>query len=367
MLVASGRSHRPNAHRPDPGIDIGNDPFLEGNEVDTPSERLALRNEDSLPNQPGWQVRVVPNRYPAVAVDQMARQTAANSVDGIGANAAATVSSHALTAPSELLPERPAHGVHDVVIECPDHRTSLLQLSQQEISEVLTAWKLRIRQLRNTGKFDGIAVFRNEGFSAGGSLAHCHSQIIATTELMPLQQACLQQAEQHQINTGRNLTEDWLLAEIRDGRRILNDNEGFVWLCPFASRTAWQVRCVPTTFPQYAFDQLDALRLSQIASTLSTMLQTMKTLLGEFSFNITVIHPPFSRPNAHPWMLDVLPRRGRIAGWELLTDVDIVTTSPEDCAAQLRRCLPAAARQRTSTETQAQQRNAKWTSECPDP
>ena len=368
MLVAAGRSDRPNAHRPDPSIDTGYDPFLEGNEIETPSERLALRTKDSQPNEPGWQLRIVPNRYPAVDSSHIAGDQSQATAGSFGQpewTAAATdycgVQSNASASP--LLPQTPAVGIHDVVIECPDHRTSLLNLTIHEIAQVLTAWKLRIRQLRSSQKFDGIAVFRNEGFSAGGSLAHCHSQIVATTELMPLQLAYVQRAEEYHRSTGRKLADDWLQAEIHDGRRMLQNDDEFAWLCPFASRVAWQVRCLPTQFPRFAFDQLDAQHFLQIATALFTMLQTLKQLLGPFSFNVTLVHAPFSRPEAHSWMLDILPRRGRLAGWELLTDVDIVTTPPEECAARMRGQIPAT-RQLIPRlmETEAEAQPVHWTS-----
>src|SRR5690606_9088275 len=42
------------------------DPFKRGNESHTPPELLAYRPAGSNPNTPGWWVRVVPNKFPAL-------------------------------------------------------------------------------------------------------------------------------------------------------------------------------------------------------------------------------------------------------------------------------------------------------------
>ena len=340
VIVAGAREFRPNAYRPDPSIERDVDPFLEGNEAETPSERLSLRTAGTFADSPGWNLRVVPNRYPAVTEVPAAPQD-----DSI---------------PSEtscMFPSWLATGTHDVVIECPDHRTCLLELSVGETANVLQAWAIRMAQLRKAGLHAGIAVFRNEGFSAGGSLAHCHSQIVATRDVMPMQQQRVTVAANYRSRTGRDLVDDLLHGELQQATRIIDRSEQFVWLCPFAQRTSWHVRAVPFDKQNLCFDDLHAKQISELAEGLMAALRAMTRILGPFSFNLALIHAPFSRTDAHRWMLEVLPRRGRLAGWELLTDVDIVTTSPESSAEQLRTCL----RQQIPAEQPEEEPNLNWT------
>src|SRR4051812_28581198 len=60
------------AQRPLPSLILGaalqpdHCPFCVGNEDDTPAEIFAVRAKDTEANQPGWIVRVVPNKYPAL-------------------------------------------------------------------------------------------------------------------------------------------------------------------------------------------------------------------------------------------------------------------------------------------------------------
>jgi UDPglucose--hexose-1-phosphate uridylyltransferase len=94
---------------------------------------LALGRETGT-NGPGWQVRVVPNLYPAFA-----RQ--------------------------------------EVVVHAPLHVRSFAELEDAQVEAVAEAW--RLRQL--AGEEDGLGYLHalvNEGRAAGASLAHSHSQLV---------------------------------------------------------------------------------------------------------------------------------------------------------------------------------------------
>ncbi|MEZ6043614.1 MAG: hypothetical protein R3C20_24210 [Planctomycetaceae bacterium] len=332
VIVAQGRESRPNAHSRDPELDRSVDPFAEGSESETPSERLAWRDISSSPNQPGWKLRVVPNRYPAVT------DSTALPSPGLTSN-----QSHTVSDMQALFPVEHAIGEHDVVIECPDLRTRLIDLTPEEVALVLQAWSRRIGQLRVMNKYTGIAAFRNEGFSAGGSLAHAHSQIAATADLMPLQAARVHQAEAFLNRTGRELVEELMQAELASGMRIVHEDHEWIWMCPFASRTSWHVRVIPRinqSMISGCFDKLSDHQLERLAQQLRALMIAMHHELGSFSHNLALVHAPLTSAGSFRWMLEVLPRRGRIAGWELLTDVDIVTTAPETAAAKLRGCIP---------------------------
>lgn len=327
VIVAPLRSLRPQASVADPPLGRRDDPFLEGAEHETPGEHFALRRADSNANAPGWQVRVVPNRFPAVA----------NSRDQVTSEHPETPSPHSC---DSLLPTQPATGAHDVVIECPQTISRLLDLSLPEIACVLQAWQLRIEQLRQVPDILSVAVFRNEGFSAGASLPHCHSQIIASTALLPLLAEREQRRLQHLKDTGRDLIQDWLDAERRDGSRILRQTTDLLVLCPFASRTAWQIRLVPCRPEWFEFAHLKAAALTHMAEQLWWCVAAIEQCVGPFSFNVTLTLAPFDRSHAFRWMLDILPRTSRLAGWEMLSDTDIITTAPETAAAHLRQHLP---------------------------
>jgi len=322
VIVAPLRSHRPSAYLRDPPMNHLLNPFAEGHESETPDERFAIRADDSQGNGPGWMLRVVPNRFPSVMPVSMQDSTAESTSD------------------PGLFPCRPACGEHDVVIECPDNRSRMAELSTVEIQQTLTAWRMRMQQLMQSPSICSVAIFRNEGFSAGASLAHCHSQILATTELMPLDRVRHERATRHRSATGRDLVQELWDAERRQGIRLLRETPFFGVCCPFASRMSWQVRFVPKQSQPMAFaDASDAI-LQDLAELLKSVLIALEKLLdGPFSFNLTLSHPRIDQPAAFSWSLDLLPRTGRIAGWELLTSVDIVSVAPETAAEKIRTAM----------------------------
>ncbi|GAB5444537.1 MAG: galactose-1-phosphate uridylyltransferase [Fuerstiella sp.] len=318
VLIAEGRAARPQqTGRPELTIDEQTDPFLEGHESETPSERLALRLHDSAANEGGWLLRVVPNRYPAV------RQSAGKSVGSTSNDAV---------------------GLHDVVIECPDARTSLLQFSVAEIARVLKAWQLRVTALMSEPGIRHVSVFRNEGARAGASLPHAHSQILATG-FLPAAVTLRRQREQQSLqDTGATLLDRWLQQEQLDGRRIVRQNQDLLISCPDAPQVAWHTRISPLSDPVQSFVLLEETQILQLATNLRRTLCALADLLGSYSCNLLLHLPPAEamlqqaglQANSWPWMLDIVPRTSGIAGYELMTDVDIVTVSPETARAKLR-------------------------------
>lgn len=341
-IIAPERAARPSAFTPDPPLHRHasngqpDDPFAEGNEQETPGERFAFRAEDSQPNGPGWSLRVVPNRYPAVTMN-----------DGPNAPSLGNAQDAAPDGHSFFFPTTDAIGEHDVVIECPDSRRRWLDLTLQEMTAVFVAWKTRIGQLVASQQFQSLSVFRNEGFSAGASLAHNHSQMIAHRQMTPMDVVRHQREDEYQAGHrsrsgigGKTASDDLvsaiLAAELESGARIIRETTHFVALCPFASRTAYHVRIVPRDSVTWRFSDVEDQHLAELAEIVRDIVTGWASILGACpSFNMLLPHSRIDRQPAFRWMLELIPRTGRIAGLELLSDLDLVTVSPEAAATQL--------------------------------
>jgi len=322
VIVSTSRSARPNhLRRPastDSAADEAYDPFLEGNEHDTPGEVMALRRTDSTANDVGWLLRVVPNRYPAVeaSLDTISHQTS-----------------------DSLL--QPASGHHEVVIECPARSHRLVDFSVMEVARLLSAWQRRITRLSLLENVATINVFRNEGGMAGASLPHCHSQILATDTV---HRSLEDRIRHNEILTdghadGLCSYQQWMQHELLDAKRVVQSDDQFSIVCPFASRVSSQVRFCPTheaCLSATPFADLNQQQITDLASRLLSVVTALTELLGDFSFNLLLSLPPVDRPQAFPWMLDLMPRASQFAGFELLTDTEIITTAPEAAATALR-------------------------------
>lgn len=275
------------------------DPFLEGREVNTPSERLALRRGETSTDQTGWLLRIVANRYPAVAWPPSPIQNAAT-------------------------------GIHDVVIECPNFRRCWLQFSTEEVARVLTAWQLRQQQLIQFSDLNSIQIFRNQGAAAGASLGHSHSQVIALTTVPALTEQRLQNSEGF---------DRWRQSEILDKTRMIVAQD-LLAICPSASWVAGQIRICPSVKASVLsapFHKLPAAAVLNLAGVLRKSIAAVNALFCNVSFNVVLNQPPIKSIEAFPWSIDIMPRTASFAGFELACDIPIITTSPESAATAYRK------------------------------
>src|SRR5205814_8088240 len=132
-------------------------PFCAGQEHNTPGEILAYRERGTRANEPGWRVRVVPNKFPALGIEGELNKRGDGIYDkmnGIGA--------------------------HEVIVECPFHETSMAHLPEENIREILWVYRDRLVDLKKDPRLVYGMVFKNVGAAAGASLEHSHSQLIVT-------------------------------------------------------------------------------------------------------------------------------------------------------------------------------------------
>ena len=103
-----------------------------------------------------WTLRLVPNKYPAVSPSGDVER----NMHGIYRS-------------------MDAFGYHDVLIEHRKHNFTLLDMSHEEMNHILDTYRRRYRMLKKDKRIESIIIFRNHGKSAGTSLVHPHSQIVA--------------------------------------------------------------------------------------------------------------------------------------------------------------------------------------------
>ena len=316
VLIAPHRSQRPGAESVDPVLVLppNGNPFLQGCEDQTPDERLALRRTDSRPNESGWLVRVVPNQFPAVFTD---KQTPTAGNDG-------------------LLSRIPVSGVHEVVVESPMPRRRLSELTAAETARVLLAWQHRVRDLEQQSGIEAITVFRNEGFNAGASLPHVHSQILTLNTTPPQTASRLNRSGRHRSHFRHSLLHDLCEAEVADGTRIVAADSSCLVICPYAGRVSWQVRIVPRQSVFDSFSSCSGAELNSIAGNLHAAVTAIDECAGRMAMSILLVQPPVSN-QTDGWFLNLMPRSTRTAGYELATDIDIVTVAPESAAKLLRK------------------------------
>ncbi len=280
----------------------------------TGPEIYALRGE-SAANTPGWSVRVVPNKFPALRIEDESRRFD----DG------------------PMFHYMGGCGAHEVIIESPDHDRMLAQQPVEHIVSVLRTLQLRFNDLMRDLRFQTIIIFKNHGEQAGTSLQHPHCQLIATPVVPHLLRLKQQIATEYFDQTGYCLYCVLLQAELAAKQRIVADNEGFAAFMPYASHVPFELWILPKRH-QSSFGRADAMQLRYLAELLKTVLLKLSTGLENPDFNLTVNTAPRGDEDKEYflWHLQIVPRLTTRAGFEMGSGMSINTVLPEDAASYLR-------------------------------
>jgi UDPglucose--hexose-1-phosphate uridylyltransferase len=277
---------------------------------------------------PGWRVRSVPNLYPVLGSTEEETATAresglASSIDPLRAAARG--------AEPDLFSSQPAAGTHEVIVSGPEHHTSLGQLGDEQLAIAIDGWRERMRALRDAAYLHLIV---NEGPEAGASLEHSHSQLYALG-FVPAEIARERERAKayHERTLGSHLLGDVAVEEIRRRDRLVAIDDDALLICPWASRSPFELRVIPRR-PAPRFED-DAAGTGMIATALRALAGTLGSLP---QFNLWIRTAPYGA-DEFCWHVDLLPRLTTRAGFELGTGVDINVYPPERAAADLREVL----------------------------
>lgn len=304
-------------------------PFCAGHEDKTPPASLVIRDEDADLDSP-WRVRVVANKFPAVSPIQCG---------GVSPSPGEAVShgrSHRATH-YDLFQSRALTGGHEVIIESPDHVSSLCALDADHVTDVFRAYADRIRYWQSVPGVEYVSVFKNVGAAAGASLLHSHSQLIAT-EIVPRHVSLIaQRAATHRANSGCCLQCDILRGELSDGRRIVAKSDHFVAYCPFAGRLPYLIRVVPQVHAD-RFETASDEVLADLAQLTHRLTGWLERVHQPIAYNYTLHTRPSSVgcDESFHWWMELFPRMSRSAGFEWASDCFINPLMPEAAAAHLR-------------------------------
>jgi len=325
VIIACERGRRPDdfprQEEPLPG---GFCPFCEGNEGKTPPEIRAIRRNGSGPNQPGWEIRVVPNKFPALRIEGGLDRKGLGAYDRMN-----------------------GVGAHEVIIETPQHDLNMADAPIQHLEKVIRMYRERLVDLLRDFRFKYILIFKNYGAAAGASLSHPHTQLIATpvTPLTLAQE--LTSAKEHYQDKERCLFCDLIQQELESGERIVVSGEQFIAMTPFASRFPFEIFLAPRNH-HHSFAEISDDMLHHLAATLKEVLLRIKRCLSDppYNFLIHTIPNVRARPKRASywdtievdfhWHIELIPRLTRIAGFEWGTGFYINPTAPEEAAKYLR-------------------------------
>jgi UDPglucose--hexose-1-phosphate uridylyltransferase len=277
VVIAPGRAQRPGATaQPTAPPQC---PLCEGHEAMTPPEVMAIgRPADGAPDTPGWNLRVVPNKYPAI--------------------------------PGQ-----------EVIVHAPTHTTRFTSLEPAAAQRIDAAWRARIDAALAGGAAWAL-VGINEGRAAGASLEHSHSQLVPFADVPPLPAA----AAPHLRAQGCALC-----AALESERsRVVWEDGALVAFCPAWAQFAREVWIAPTRHEP---------RTPAAAGLAACVAQIVRRLEGavapDIAWNMVLYEAPAGVADHH-WHAQVMPRTAVAAAVELGAGVWVDSVDPNVAAAELR-------------------------------
>ena len=320
VIIATDRARRPTDFiRHTVVLKGGFCPFCPGNESKTPPEILAFRHGQGERDKPGWSVRVVPNKYPALGIEGNLDRRADGMYDrmnGIGA--------------------------HEVIIETPNHYETFTTMPAKSIENVLGAFRDRIVDLKQDRRFKYILIFKNHGEPAGATLEHPHSQLIALPIVTRHVLEELDGSRQYYDLKERCIFCDIVHEESSDDEaRLVAENRGFVTVSPYASRFPFETCILPRNH-EASFENISSGDFASLAQMIRLVIGKMDAVLERPAYNMVLHTAPLAaqeHADYYHWHIELIPKLTKVAGFEWGTGFYINPTSPEEAARYLREAV----------------------------
>ncbi len=315
VIIATDRAHRPQDFSREQVVIKGGRfcPFCPSSETKTPPEVLAYRQSGGA-NEPGWTLRVVPNKFPALRVEgDFDRQGEGlyDRMNGIGA--------------------------HEVVIETPDHQLSMAMMTDKTVEDVFWAYRDRFMDLKKDRRMRYVMAFKNHGEGAGASLEHSHSQLIALPVVPRTVAEELEGSKKYFELRDRCIFCDIIRQEISTGSRVVIETEQFIAICPYAARFPFEIWVLPRRHFSH-FEDTDAAAFHNLGWIMPAVLREIDKVLEHPAYNFMIHTAPLQEPELpyFHWHIELIPKLTKVAGFEWGTGFYINPTPPEEAARFLR-------------------------------
>jgi UDPglucose--hexose-1-phosphate uridylyltransferase len=284
---------------------IKNCPFCEGNEFMTPPETDSLRNTGK-PNKPGWQVRVFPNKYPALNGEIKIISASANKIPDVVEG----------------------YGYHEIIAETPSHKKDIYSMKKEELILILKMYRKRYKIFKRKKNIKSVFIFKNHGHAAGASLSHSHSQILALPIIPPFIEE-----ETGAIKKAKSCIYCHLIEEAFQNNRVLLENSDFIAIAPHASEYPYQLLVLPKKHQGF-FEEIDDKQLILLSDVIMEIFSRYNKLLGKIPFNYFFNTPSLNKGH---WNIQIMPKLIISAGFEKGTGISINPIPPEDAILELKR------------------------------
>jgi len=283
-------------------------PFCPGNEAQSPTETLRIGDDKA------WKVRVVPNKFGALSPEQKRGRTVLG-----------------------MRTEMNGFGRHEVIIEHPLHNAFIALMNDTDAENIIRAYKSRYVSICAEEGIEDIVIFKNHGPSAGTSLEHPHSQLVATPIVPPQIRQRVERAAGFFDLTGNCIFCKTLEDELKDKQRVIVETANFVSFIPYAALSPFHIWIFPRRHTP-SFSEINEEEISDLAINLKQTLGRLYYGLDDPDFNYSIRSMPVNENGKlyYHWYISIIPRLSQPAGFELGSGMFINAALPEVGAQFLR-------------------------------
>ena len=323
VVIATGRARRPEVFKKERRKieEISRElcPFCQIETQETPTlvyargKKLPLKKGDRVPKD--WTIVVIPNKYPAF----LPHPRLEKRIEG------------------GLYQTMNAVGFHEVVVTR-DHKKQLAQFKMEQVKEVIDVYQERYLELQKEKFVNYVSIFHNHGVEAGASIFHPHSQIITTPLIDVDLKKALFNSQEHWKTAKKCIYCQMNKWEQKVKKRIVFENKDFLVICPFASKSAFQIIISPKRHLSY-FERITDEEKWTLAEAFRVALNKLYKGLADPAYNFYLHTAPCDGVNYdfYHWHWTILPKTAIWAGFEMGTMIEISTIEPEKAAAYLRK------------------------------
>lgn len=283
-------------------------PFCLGNENQTPPETFRIGEEKN------WKIRVAPNKFPALSPKE-----------------------ELVCKKDSIYPTVSGYGIHEVIVEHPNHNAFIALMTDAEVENIVQTYHDRYLWIQKQKGIEAIIIFKNHGATAGTSLEHQHSQIIATPIIPPQLRDRLEGVREFYKSKGCCIFCYVLEAEHKQEKRIVLETSHFVSLVPYAALSPFHLWIFPRRHMS-SFGEINQEEIKDLARHLKGVVGKLYHGLDNPDFNYTIRSIPIHDKDTQSfhWYISVIPRVSQMAGFELGSGIFINIALPEKSAEFLR-------------------------------
>jgi UDPglucose--hexose-1-phosphate uridylyltransferase len=283
-------------------------PFCGGNEKFAPNEIFAVSSYYREKDTPGWDVRVVPNKFPALQIEGNLNKR------GIG-----------------LYDVMNGIGAHEVIIETPEHNLHMANMTVEHIMKILYVYRERIKDLKNDVRLRYVLIFKNHGKEAGATISHAHSQLVALPILPKRVKEEMDGAKRYYEYRDRCIYCDIIAQEMYSQERIIIDERNYIALAPFAPRKPFETWIIPKKHTSH-FMNISDVEIRSLAEVLLEILKKLNISLSNPPYNFIIHTADLQNPenDYYHWHIEIMPILTTNAGFEWGSGFYINPTPPEE-------------------------------------